>query len=785
MGGGFARFLLYVVALTVTLVPVIAVAVTVVPGMSRLDPPGESDAFTILMVGGGLASALLVLTPLWLYRWIRRRHVRLAVGTLALAVIFAAGLLLSWLGGSDAASAAILVVAGAGVLLVAATWANPHQAGSAITRFWARRRLPGIRPGASGPRAAALLGVYMILMPGGLVTLGAIAGEQVANAPTEAQVGGYAALARPLTGATVKVFAMLSSGQPGVLLASAVTDKNGHYRATVARHPRDSLLAITSGGSYVDEVTHKSSAAGPRDSLRTVLNPGATYASLTPLTTWATARAITLAADGAPLDAAIAVSDATVAREFDLPSISDIYPEIADLPPAQQVEPATYQSRQLGLELAGLDLEANGLGVTPFALSDALTRDLANDGVFNGRDGQAPISMDASPGLPAGGGPLLPPDAPTDDLQKAMQEFDASPANKTKLGTPPIDLQAPQIDLAHNGTYGMYIWTTILPAFIDGSRASAPISAAGGTRDYHCSLADGTPPLAFALTSDCHVQYDGSPILNGSRLWISQPLTIRMSDSSTPPQSVTFELHITVTTPPPAISPRNVTCPPEGQPCTVLVATASGGVPPYTFYWADTPAIPFGWQIKTIDSTCSGSLCSNPHTSTFGDLQGTQGWASNSHHTPDWVATRAPGFDAEVCVVDDAGLETCGGNTKVTIPPAPTPTPRATATQRAAPPANLPRGFPTNLPGGTYDITICTGPLGCVSGSGQDVGAFDASDLPQALTRVLSEVCTGVKCIATTYTPFDGSEFVVTTTLQGNPFSGPELGSTIRVTKVG
>lgn len=365
------------------------------------------------------------------------------------------------------------------------------------------------------------------MVPLALGALGGLSGDWLANLPQSMAVAGYAALAWPPSGAKVRVYQLLSNGQPGALLASAVTDRNGHYAATVSRGGHDTLLVVTSGGSYVDEITKQTMTASVHDALRTVLSSAASYASLTPLTTMATARALVLAAHGDSVRDAVAVSYTAMARAYSLPSLADLYPTSADIPPEQQAQVSDFRSRQLGLVLAGLDQVAHNLGVSDFALTAALAQD-ASDGLLDGRADGRPVMI--APSIP------LPDDAANRQLQRAMDGFAASPANQTHLPAPLIALQAPRIE--PSGLLGFYVWTTALPAFVNGSPAVAPIQASGGAQPYSCALVGGSLPPHFGLSpDDCTVHYDGTPVLGPSRLRIGPALVIRASDSSAPPQT--------------------------------------------------------------------------------------------------------------------------------------------------------------------------------------------------------------------------------------------------------
>jgi len=570
---------------------------------------------------------------------------------------------------------------------------------------------PPATKGKSG-RGRKFLALAMVFAAG-LTLCWLFYGLYIADAPVELQVSGHAYLAKPLTEATVKVYEMKSDGQPGALLATAVTDKDGYYLVTVQRRPSSSLLVITSGGSCIDEISRGSLPAGQDDSLKTVLRPGSNYASLTPLTTFAATRASSLAASGKPLNASVEVSFAAVARQYNLETITDIDPAIADDPEDVQVSGRT--GRQYGLILAGLDEEANALGVTDFALTDAVAQDLS-DGNLDGKNGATRVLINKTIPLPA--------DAATAKLQDAINKVAASSANVTHLPAPQISLQTPNIDL---NTAGLsYTSSTILPAWIDGQAGTVTIRGSGGTLPYTCEIAGGELPQGFSLSRDCAIS--GTGTLGTSPMRITPPFTVRMSDSSQPPQSVSVELRITIITKPPTITVSGGKCQKAGKACSVTVASATGGTPPYYF---------------TSGSFRNGTPPLGMIVNLKGQLTGTP--------------ARDGPYRFEVCVVDLLGAMDCDKTTVIVGEPSPSPVTAPTAK------TNLPPGFPTNLPSGTYHLSVCVDvPGAAVKYSGcTDVGTYEMSGDPSTLAQQISEAANAVSSGGYTvqYTAFNGTYF--------------------------
>lgn len=101
---------------------------------------------------------------------------------------------------------------------------------------------------------------------------------------------------------------------------------------------------------------------------------------------------------------------------------------------------------------------------------------------------------------------------------------------------------------------------------------------------------------------------------------------------------------------------------------------------------------------------------------------------------------------------------------------------------------NLPPGFPTNIPLGTYrlDIQVCATLVGCISSS-QFLTNTDAQIFASQVTSVLQSSALGSQGCAqsTSFTPFNGTSF--TATLYTTCTSGSASASstvTIRITKV-
>lgn len=463
----------------------------------------------------------------------------------------------------------IIAIACVGLALAAVTWLNPRGIGSTVTRVFSTLKLPGLQPGSSSRKAAILLALDLALLP---AAVGAGSAYVNVFAPSYFQLDGFAVVASPLTGATVTAYQLTSSGTAGVTLGAATTDKDGHYALTVLPAQRTRVLVITTGGTYVDQVTNKPVAAVAGDSLRSILLSQSGQMSLTPLSTFATARTAALAASGENLDVSVAASFTGVAQMFGLPDVSQTYPSVATVAPEQQAAISTLAARQLGTILSGLDVAANALGTSAFALTDAMAGDIS-DGRFDGKKGKTTLRVNRGSGVVLPGTPIV--------LIDGVKQFQKSPANRLPPGTPSpiIDIQPIGVGLNTGGLD--FISTTSLPAWRSDTQGQATIHGSGGVQPYHCSLAGGALPPGFTLSNDCLLSGRGVKTTNTS---ISAGFTVRMTDSSHTGHYATVDLNVTTTPFPPVVRINGGECPGPNQPCKLMgFATATGGSPPY-FY---------------------------------------------------------------------------------------------------------------------------------------------------------------------------------------------------------
>ena len=145
--------------------------------------------------------------------------------------------------------------------------------------------------------------------------------------------------------------------------------------------------------------------------------------------------------------------------------------------------------------------------------------------------------------------------------------------------------------------------TTALPSDLLGTAYSQPVVATGGTSPYTFSLASGSgplpPPLAINPTTGA---ITGTPSTAGAYTF-----TVQVSDSSTPAQSKTQALSISIYT---VLILPSMTLPgglANTAYSTALVA-ASGGTSPYTYsLGSGSGPLPPSLALNTTNGLISGT----------------------------------------------------------------------------------------------------------------------------------------------------------------------------------
>ena len=195
-----------------------------------------------------------------------------------------------------------------------------------------------------------------------------------------------------------------------------------------------------------------------------------------------------------------------------------------------------------------------------------------------------------------------------------------------------------------NSDGAVHVTQHVVPVGIAQKPYQLYLPVLGGKPPYRCALAKGsTLPLGFTYSYagqvikgvwNCVIT-SGSipPLAPGTTKTISPPFTMTFSDASSPIQKAILKLQISVIASGPQIEILAPGSCQVGIPCSVRVATATGGVPPYSFQ-LDTllnGAPPMGMTLRTQGD--------------FGVLSGTP------------TAEGMSGFG--VCVVDTTGSSDC------------------------------------------------------------------------------------------------------------------------------
>jgi hypothetical protein len=562
-----------------------------------------------------------------------------------------------------------LLIGAAGIVLASLAWWNPRGIGTRIKDMASNLKLPGMKPSRSGQAAALLLVLSLVLFPTGAGALGQYVGAQVANLPQQVSLSGVASMGHPLTGAYVTVYEMgslLSQLYPpgsnerkGTVLGTATTGNDGSWTLNVSRRPRSTLLVEADGGVYIDEISKKPvSPAFGDNTLKTVLFPSLNYAQMTPLTAIAATRTITMINNGTPSKTAWDVAYYAVARQYnlDVSTITNVTPTISDDP--QDVLATTRVARQEGLILAGLDQEAATLGTSEWALTDAIANDLS-DGNLDGKQGATPILLDHGAALSA--------DAATGDLQKGIDKIAPSPGFDNHIPAPQV-LLAP-ISIGLNGA-GLFPSTTALPAFVNERGAHVALEGLGGTKPYYCPPVEGLPD-GFSLSNTCVLYYDGTDILGaggGTSVQAFLPaFNVTMTDDSSPKQSVTFSLIITVIQKPPEVTGVGGNCPQATVQCSLTIMSVKYGTPPYTYSKECCDSLPLGMFIDLFKPILSGKPAkAGTYTATVcaTDFVGDQGCGPVTvvvgvGPSPSPQTSAAPGSDTEYLHFNCHGVKAC------------------------------------------------------------------------------------------------------------------------------
>jgi hypothetical protein len=131
-------------------------------------------------------------------------------------------------------------------------------------------------------------------------------------------------------------------------------------------------------------------------------------------------------------------------------------------------------------------------------------------------------------------------------------------------------------NLSINVTPALSISTTSLPAGSLNTPYGASITASGGSGAYTFSISSGSLPATFSINNSTGA-ITGTPTAAG----ISN-FTVQVKDSSTPPQTATASLSITINGSSLSIAAATLPGGVSGTPYNATIA-ATGGIQPYTF----------------------------------------------------------------------------------------------------------------------------------------------------------------------------------------------------------
>lgn len=413
----------------------------------------------------------------------------------------------------------------------------------------------------------------------------------------------------PVAEATVNIYELNANGGKGDLIAGPLSsDASGQAKFDLPAGLPKRLFIESKGGFYKSEATGKQVQMGDNDGFTAVLEAGTKIAAVTPFTHMAAALAQAKIQGGEVPDSAVISANEVIAKQYGLKSILDIAPIDATASNASQ---ATAEQRQYGLLLAGFSQLAKNLDVRSVDLANALAKDWS-DGILDGQESGRPIVV--------ANGPLLG-NAGINKLNDAVNQFAKTERNYTSLRESSIALN-PVLEKIN-----FRVITTTLPAWVSGQSGSYAVTAKGGSQPLIWSLKSGSLPGGFTLSKDGIIS-GVYTLSSGVTKKIFPPFTLGVKDQQGQTQNIT--LSVTIATEAPKITVTNPPALMVGQSYEEIIATVSGGIPPYEF--SSSGPMPMGMKI-----TASGNNA---------------------------VLTGSPkargNFSFRVCVIDSARTEKCG-----------------------------------------------------------------------------------------------------------------------------
>ncbi|MDD1749214.1 MAG: hypothetical protein LUO89_04995 [Methanothrix sp.] len=404
----------------------------------------------------------------------------------------------------------------------------------------------------------------------------------------------------PVSGATVNLFALNSDGTKGALIGNANTDSHGNFTVNLTATPQGPILAESSGGSYLNEISGVTETLSSADILTAVLPAGTTMAAVTPLTHMAATRARVLAAAGMPIATAVNAANIGVAQQYQLMDIIGTLPVAIN--DATQMATALLEQRRYGLVLAGITKVAADLNVRPIDLAQAFATDM-EDGILDGL-GEDPIP------IPTISGPIIymPPGTAIQTVQGAINLLISSGINVTNLTGMSISLVPVNINPF---LVPFFITSTALPAWTEGQNSTATINASAPCT---WTIPPGSVlPDWVALDAPAGLSLNATlvgtpPLLSGGLTSsISAPFVVQCQNAAGAVYAIQWT--VTIVKAPPITIPIPAACIAGAQGVVLPVVTAQGGVPPYYF---KSPSFMYGapplgmsvWLDGTLRGTC-------------------------------------------------------------------------------------------------------------------------------------------------------------------------------------
>jgi len=255
---------------------------------------------------------------------------------------------------------------------------------------------------------------------------------------------------------------------------------------------------------------------------------------------------------------------------------------------------------------------SNGGSITPTAPSitttslPAGTVGTAYSTTIVAMGGTAPYTFAVTTGtLPTGlalstGGVIsgTPTAAGTSPFTVTVTDSEATPRTATAMLSITISAQSSTLTIT----------TTTLPAGAVGAAYSATVMATGGKTPYTFTISAGTLPAGLSISATTGA-ITGTPTTAGT-----SPFTVKVTDSSSPVQTATAVLSITIN----AVQTLTITTTnlPAGTVGTAYSATvtATGGITPYTF------SIISGTLPAGLTLSASGTISGTPQTAGTSDF---------------------------------------------------------------------------------------------------------------------------------------------------------------------